>query len=333
MKTTLIKNSKDISKLYSDLAELPNLNVFQSHFYYNIMSTGRETNPEIIIAEEDGKIKGLMLVQIQNYFSSLLKSISSRSIISGGPIFNGEEYVLEALLAKYNLLFKKRVVYTQFRNMYDLEKYVQVFAKYGYKKTAHVNYIIDLKDDIEVIWNNVYSKRKNEIRRGIKEGVVVKEILNGVDLETTYDIVSIIYRKAKLPLPGYDYFKNAIAIQGDNYIFRVLGGYYDSKLIGVMYLLCFEGRVYNWYAASNPVYYKMYPNDVITWEAIKWSVENGYKVFDFGGAGNPSIEYGVREFKRKFGGKEVNYGRFECIHKTSVMKISKYGFKLWQKLR
>jgi hypothetical protein len=333
MKITLIKENKDTNKLYADLAELPNHNVFQSHFYFNLMSTGKETNAEILIAEEDGKIKGLMLVQIQNYFSSLIKSISSRSIISGGPIFNDDKYVLEALLEKYNLLFKKRVVYTQFRNMFDLEKYVQVFAKYGYKKTDHLNYIIDLKDDIEVIWNNIYSKRKNEIRRGIKEGVVVKEISNDVDLKTSYDIVSIIYRKAKLPLPGYDYFKTAIAIQGYNHIFRVLGGYCDSKLIGVMYLLCYEGRVYNWYAASNPVYYKKYPNDVITWEAIKWSMENGYKIFDFGGAGNPSIEYGVREFKRKFGGKEVNYGRFECIHKTSVMKISKYGFKLWQKLR
>lgn len=333
MKITLIENKDNVDKIFADIQLLKNPNVFQSLFYYNVMSTGNQTTPKVLIAEVNGITEGLMLIQVQNYFSRLLKQFSSRSIISGGPIFNGDEKLLEGLLETYNSLFKSKVLYTQFRNIFDISKYEVVFTKHGFKKIEHLNYIVDLNEDMNKIWENVYSKRKNEIRKGIKEGIKVREIEYDTELESAYNIVSFIYVKAKLPLPDYNYFKNAKEIKGSEGIFRILGGYIDSKLVGVIFLLCFEGRVYNWYAASYPDYYNKYPNDVIIWEAIKWSFENGYQIFDFGGAGNPAKEYGVRDFKKKFGGIEVNYGRYECVHKPTVMKLSEYGFKLWQKLK
>ena len=35
----------------------------------------------------------------------------------------------------------------------------------------------------------------------------------------------------------------------------------------------------------------------------------------FGGAGKPDKPYGVRDYKLKFGGQLVNWGRFEKVHK------------------
>jgi lipid II:glycine glycyltransferase (peptidoglycan interpeptide bridge formation enzyme) len=297
------------------------------------MNSSNQTIPKVIIAEDDNNLKGIILIQIQNYFSSLLKSFSSRAVISGGPLFNYEENVLSVLLSEYIRMFKRKVVYTQIRNLFNVESFNHIFEKYSFKRQDHLNYIIDLNDKIDIIWKNVYAKRKNEIRRGMKEGISVKEISYESELLNAYAILELIYKKAKLPLPKYDYFYKARDIMDGDIIFRVFGGYFENKLIGVMFLLCFNGRVYNWYAASNPDYYKIYPNDVITWEVIIWALENGFKIFDFGGAGNPDQEYGVRDFKKKFGGTEVNYGRYECIHNPIIMKLSEHGFKLWQKLK
>jgi len=332
MEIKLLESKSDIYNIYSGISGLPDFNVFQSSFYYDVLAYTNKTNPSVLIAMEHGVLKGFILIQVQNYFSRLLKSFATRAVISGGPLFNDDENVLSEMLEKYNSIFNSKLVYTQIRNIHNVDKYYHVFEKHNFKRNDHLNYIIDLETGIDKIWENVYSKRKNEIRKGIKEGIIVKEIAYNSELRSAYEILEGIYRKAKLPLPEYNYFENALKVKGTDNVLRIMGGYFDSTLVGIMFLLCFEGRVYNWYAAAKPDYYRKYPNDVITWEVVKWASENGFNIFDFGGAGNPAKDYGVRDFKKKFGGLEVNYGRYECIHKPTVMKLSEYGFKLWQKL-
>ena len=66
------------------------------------------------------------------------------------------------------------------------------------------------------------------------------------------------------------------------------------------------------------------------WNVILWSKENNYKVFDFGGAGKPKIPYGVRDYKLKFGGELVNYGRYEKEHKKILMLLGRLAFKFYK---
>jgi lipid II:glycine glycyltransferase (peptidoglycan interpeptide bridge formation enzyme) len=77
----------------------------------------------------------------------------------------------------------------------------------------------------------------------------------------------------------------------------------------------------------------MHPNDLIPWDVFLWGKENGFTRFDFGGAGKPDVPYGVREYKKKFGGKMVSYGRYEKINKPNLMKIAKTGFQIMQWLK
>jgi len=76
----------------------------------------------------------------------------------------------------------------------------------------------------------------------------------------------------------------------------------------------------------------IYPSVLATWAPIQYAANKGLKYFDFMGAGKPDEEYGVREFKSKFGGELVEFGRFERIHKPFLFKFGKFGLKVWQKL-
>ena len=67
------------------------------------------------------------------------------------------------------------------------------------------------------------------------------------------------------------------------------------------------------------------------WHILEWGANHAYKIYDFGGAGKPDEEYGVRDFKAKFGGTLVNYGRNKCIHSPLAMKFSEYGYSLLRK--
>lgn len=333
MKVFLSENPNQYNVINPQISELADFNVFQSEYFYSLYSQNIKTEPKLIICSENDVVKGFMLIQFQNYFSRYINKFAKRAVIIGAPVFGGNKDVLSKLLEYYLKNFRTDVVYTQIRNINSVDNYINVFQEYGFKFTGHLNYIIDLKQSIDTIWKNVFSKRKNEIRRGIKENITVSEIDYEKENYLSYKLLQSVYRKAKLPLPDYEYFENACTIMLKDNVLKILGGYYNGILISVIYLLCFNGRVYNWYAAGNYQYYRKYPNDVTMWEAVKWASENGFEIFDFGGAGNPEKKYGVRDFKRKFGGEEVNFGRFEYVHKPVIMKISGLGFKVWQKIK
>ncbi|MFZ4059353.1 MAG: GNAT family N-acetyltransferase [Ferruginibacter sp.] len=105
---------------------------------------------------------------------------------------------------------------------------------------------------------------------------------------------------------------------------------YNNVIIGVRFVLKFKNDLYGWYAGSLSKYYSYFPNDLLIWETIKWGAENGYKLFDYGGAGNPNVDYGVRKFKLQSGGEIVNYGRYELVHKPFAYFIARTGFEFWR---
>jgi len=72
--------------------------------------------------------------------------------------------------------------------------------------------------------------------------------------------------------------------------------------------------MYDWYAGNLSSYNSYYPNDFLVWETLKWGREKGYTAFNFGGAGSPNKAYGVRDFKKKFGGKLIEHGYLVDTH-------------------
>ena len=65
---------------------------------------------------------------------------------------------------------------------------------------------------------------------------------------------------------------------------------------------------------------------------IAWGSANSFHIFDFGGAGKPDKNYGVREFKRQFGGKLVNPGRNKKIYSPIKMKIAEKSFNIYRNI-
>ena len=74
------------------------------------------------------------------------------------------------------------------------------------------------------------------------------------------------------------------------------------------------------------------PNEVLTWELLRWGCENGFELYDFGGAGRPSQKYGVRDFKAKFGGQQVDYGRFKNIHSILLYRTGVFFYEILRPL-
>ena len=96
-------------------------------------------------------------------------------------------------------------------------------------------------------------------------------------------------------------------------------------------LLLHNHTIIYWYTGTPRQYSPYRPADLLVWYTLEWGSTNGYRVFDFGGAGKPSEEYGPRTFKAKFGGTLVNYGRNICVHSPQLLKLSQWVYQMARK--
>lgn len=106
----------------------------------------------------------------------------------------------------------------------------------------------------------------------------------------------------------------------------------DGRDIAASVALLYKKTIYGWYRGFDRKYGFCLPNDQMVWRVLQWGAENGYEFFDFGGAGRPNEYYGPRNFKAKFGGRLVNYGRNTYIHSPHRLKLSTFVYQLYRKV-
>jgi serine/alanine adding enzyme len=97
--------------------------------------------------------------------------------------------------------------------------------------------------------------------------------------------------------------------------------------VGCSAELIHKDTVYGWYGGSDRAFSRYIPNDLLVWHILEWGARNGYRVYDFGGAGAPDEDYGVRDFKAKFGGQLVNFGRSTHVHAPVRLRCSTVGYR------
>lgn len=318
--------------------EHPDGNIFQTPEIFEVYQETKNYKPILLAAIDNNEnIVGLLLAVIQSELGGFIGCFTSRSIVLGGPLIkNNSPVVLECILKKYNEVIKRKAIYSQFRNMWEwslLER--DTFGENGFIFEEHLDIVHSLNTTENELWMKMKSKTRNKINKALKNGITIK-ILNLDDkknIDNSIEIFKEVYKKAKLPLPDKTLFWGASKAMYEKKYLVAIGAFVDKKLIGTRWFLCYKDLVYDWYAGSLNSYLNYRPNDLLPWEEIKWSNESGFKYFDFGGAGKPNIHYGVRDYKKKFGGKLVSNGRFVKIHMPLLMKLGKFGLNIYKMIK
>jgi lipid II:glycine glycyltransferase (peptidoglycan interpeptide bridge formation enzyme) len=106
----------------------------------------------------------------------------------------------------------------------------------------------------------------------------------------------------------------------------------DDTSVACSLELLYKDTIYGWYGGTDRQYGKHNPSEIMHWRIFEWGAKQGFSIYDFGGAGKPDEEYGVRDFKAKFGGELVDLGRYTCIHAPLRLKLSKVAYRLYQQV-
>jgi len=307
--------------------------VFHTPYMYDVYRQTPNHVPFALFAIDDNCAIVAMLSGFVQTVSSmpLINKLSKRAVLMQSPLFNNEQ-ALSNLLEGYVTFVRKQALYSEIRNHVDTQVVKAMFEATGFKHEEHLNILINLTESLETLWKGIHPKRRNEIRKAERNLVYVSK-LKMEHLDKAYGILSEVYTRAGLPLMPFDFFRKALSMATDDCGLVVYGAFAKDQLIGTMFTLQYKKIVFDYYAGSLSEYYHLNPNDILPWKVMISTKEMGYELFDFGGAGKPNVEYGVRDYKIKFGGSLVNYGRYIAIHSPMKCWLAEKAFILLRKLK
>ncbi len=299
---------------------------FQKREFYELCNSVKGMSAEAVAVINDGKIRALSVLTQQEE-PGLKGFFSRRSILYGGPLFEeGYADALDLILDAVNRKVGRRTIYTETRNLFNYNDFKSLFSKKGYVYKPYMNFHVKTGDSRAVL-KSISDSRRRQIVRARNEGVTWKEAESREEVIVFFDILSDLYReKIKKPLPPKEFFTGFFTSDLGKYLMV----WYKGRIIGGIMCPVQEQRaIYEFYVCGLDKDYKdQYPSVMATWAAIEYATRNRISCFDFMGAGPPDRQYGVREFKARFGGEEVEYGRFLRINRPLLYAIGKLGLRL-----
>lgn len=141
----------DINQIhFQDLEQFvynhPNGNFFQSTKVYQFFQSVENYEPIFIVAKDNDEIVGSLLAVCIREGKGVKGYFSRRCIIWGGPVVkDNEPEIISALVEKLNQIACTKTIYTEFRNLFDMNSMQDVFSKAGYDFEERINYIVEIE--------------------------------------------------------------------------------------------------------------------------------------------------------------------------------------------
>ena len=175
--------------------------------------------------------------------------------------------------------------------------------------------------------------RRRNIKKALYNGVVIDEKPSTEELRQLYSMLEDLYTtKVKTTLFPFEFFEKLNKIPSSRFF---LAKNAEGQLLGGLICVELEHRaVYAWLACGDDYNYKsLSPSVMVNYAGVSYAAKEGIPRFDFMGAGKPDDGgYGVRDFKLKFGGELVEYGRNVYVCNHLLFGIGKLGVKIFKKL-
>ncbi|NQT71756.1 MAG: peptidoglycan bridge formation glycyltransferase FemA/FemB family protein [Chloroflexi bacterium] len=330
----LIQETVDHLEWDEFVRQHPQKNIFQTPQMYDVYQRTKNYEPIKLFAIEQKThlLCGVLSAVMMREVGGPLGMFATHSVVQGGPLATEDTdgLVLPLLMAEHDRRIKRKALYSEIRNMHNVNQTLENVKHYEYED--HLNFLIRLDQSEDELWKQIHRARRKNINRAIRQGVEIEEIHDKRLLEVFYGLLRETYASVGIPLAHTTLFEAAFDTLYPVDMAKFLLAKHNGKHIGARVVLLFNGAVYDWYAGASQQSLDLYPNDLLVWHVLRWGAKNGYKQFDFGGAGKPDVEYGPREFKRRFGGSLVNYGRHVRVYAPTKIAIAKVGLKFYQKL-
>jgi lipid II:glycine glycyltransferase (peptidoglycan interpeptide bridge formation enzyme) len=220
----------------------------------------------------------------------------------------------------------------------------ELFRKFNYELKPWKTYVIDLRQNIDNLYNQLNKKTRYDIRK-VENNELEFEIGKDRHALTEYTQLGIQIRKKrgeKRSLNPNNLDLNWKYLYEKEFL-KVFLARHNGNLIAGIWNIMFNGNIIQ-LGVENSSKTEFSGGTYLTWNTIKWAIQMNYLTYDMGGA-NPNPvnekEKQIDFYKSKWSGKEYSYMLYtKILNKTklnastvikSPRKISKEITKLIHK--
>jgi lipid II:glycine glycyltransferase (peptidoglycan interpeptide bridge formation enzyme) len=313
----------------------PQGNVFHTPEMFQVFDRAKGHQPSLWAAvNRHRQVLALLLPVLVTLKSGLPRRLTTRAIAYGSVLCAPEPEgpaALDIILEAYVRTARHQALFTELRHVSDVGHIQPVLEENGFGYEDHLNYLIDLDRPIEEVWRGISKSGRKTIRRSERKGVIPKEVQDRSLVPVHYDLLQQTYARAQVPLADLSLFEAVFDILVPKEMAKMLLAWVDDRYVAASVEVPYRDVIYSWYSGYDPEFRKVCANDNLVWHILEWGARNGYRCFDFGGAGQPDEDYGPRDFKAKFGGRLVNFGRHTCVHAPFVLALGRIGYQIYRK--
>lgn len=308
----------------------PKGSVFHTSAMVQVFAAAKGHMPVALAAvSADGRILSLLVgIRVQT-LPHVLGALSSRSIWYAEPICEeSDEGILSLgdLIAEHDRRMRRRTLFTEIRPLRSSGGERTQLQNHGYRYLDYLNYIIDTRQPVEVLWKNMHASAQSHFRKCDRRGYEMRFVNGPECIDILYDFLWLTYGRAKVPLADKSLFQAAYNILHPRKMIEFIVVYDQDKPVAADTLLIFKKQAFAWYGGSLRIT-GLSPAAFMQWREIEWSAQNGIEHYDFGGAGWPDVPYGVRDFKASFGGELVSYGRYRKVYSRWKMALAERAYE------
>lgn len=329
-----IVRSLDETAWRSFVSEHPEGNIFHTPEMFQVFARAKGHNPLLwATVDQDAHPLAILLPVQITLFPGPMRALSTRALVYGSVLSESSpqgKQALELLLKSYAQQ-TKGVLFTELRNLVDLDPLQPMLQACGFQYEEQLNYLIRLDLPAEDVLQNIGQRTRKRIRQALRKGeLVTKEIVRRDELDLFYNLVSRSYAAARVPLAHRSLFEAAFDLLYPKGMVKFMLTWLGEDCIAASAELIYKDMIFGWYSGVDRAFSSYAPNEFLMWRVLEWGANNGYRVYDFGGAGRSYEKYGVRDFKAKFGGDLVSYGRNILVHAPTSLAISKVGYQVYR---
>ncbi len=274
-----------------------------------------------------GDIQAMIVPVRVDTGTSLTRKFTSRAVMFGEPLCYPNETSIEAtrrLLEHHDSTVSRDVLFTEIRSLRKKISDCPILADSGYEPKSFCNYIVDLSLSQDDLWSKIGKQMRGNISRSQRRGIVIETGNSRELVERARLQIQRSHRRSIVPTPRIDLFESVQRHLGD--VLQVRVATYEGADVAGTIGLAWNDRFFSWFGGtSRPS--ALHPFACIVWDEIKWAHDHGFRYYDFGGAGDVNCAYGPREFKSRFHGELVHYGRCCKVHSPRLLAIAEGGYR------
>jgi serine/alanine adding enzyme len=331
MKSFTMVDTLDCEQWNEFVCHHPKGSIFHTPLMFDVFAKTRNYSPLLLAATSPrGEILALLLaVRIQT-LPDPFGHVASRSILYAEPLCHetptGNE-ALSAIVAEHDARIGKQVVFAEIRPLYPPGVEKPVLKRSGYEYQEYLNYLIHLRREKDDLWKSLTPDCRRRIKNNLKKGLYVQDMKTEEGVPLLYSFLRLTYQRARVPLADKSLFEHAWRVFRSNDLIRISVAYHEGAPVGASVALSYRDRVFSWYQGADRLS-SLNPMEALNWHEIEWGHEHGFALYDFGGAGWPNKPYGVRDFKAKFGGDLVQYGRYRKVYSPWKLALAERAYGL-----